>query len=104
MITMGGFTLPPATIREIIVGSIDVVIQAARLRDGSRRIAPITEVLGLEGDIIITQDLMRYEIQGEDKNGSSPAATAAPASAVRASGSAPAISAWKPNWPGARRA
>ncbi|WP_349258068.1 CpaF family protein [Vitreimonas sp.] len=69
MITMGGFSLPPKTIREIIVAAVDVVIQAARLRDGSRRITQITEVLGLEGDTIITQDLLLYEIQGEDQNG-----------------------------------
>ena len=57
MITMGGFSLPSRTIREMIFASIDVVIQAARLRDGSRRITHITEVLGMEGDTIITQDL-----------------------------------------------
>ena len=69
MITMGGFNLPSRTIREIIVGSLDIVIQAARLRDGSRRITAITEVLGLEGDTLITQDLIVFEIQGEDANG-----------------------------------
>ena len=69
MITMGGFNLPSRTIREMIVGSIDVVIQAARLRDGSRKITHVTEVVGLEGDTIITQDLFVYEIQGEDKEG-----------------------------------
>ena len=69
MIAMGGFTLPAKTVREIISGSIDVVIQAARLRDGSRRITQITEVIGMEGDVIVTQDLMRYEIEGEDANG-----------------------------------
>lgn len=69
MITMGGFSLPTKTIREMIVGSIDVVIQAARLRDGSRCITHITEVLGLEGDVIVTQDLVVYEIEGEDANG-----------------------------------
>jgi pilus assembly protein CpaF len=69
MITMGGFTLPQRTIREMIVGSIDVVIQASRLRDGSRKIVSITEVMGLEGDVIVTQDVMRYEIEGEDKDG-----------------------------------
>ena len=69
MITMGGFTLPQRTIREMIVGSIDVVIQASRLRDGTRKIVSITEVMGLEGDVIVTQDVMRYEITGEDKDG-----------------------------------
>jgi pilus assembly protein CpaF len=69
MITMGGFALPTRTIREMMVSSIDVIIQAARLRDGSRRITHITEVLGMEGDVVITQDLFTYEIVGEDANG-----------------------------------
>ena len=69
MITMGGFALPSKTIKEMICGSIDVIIQAARLRDGSRRITHITEVMGMEGDVIITQDLMVYEIAGEDASG-----------------------------------
>ena len=69
MIAMGGYTLPAKTVREIIAGSIDVIIQASRLRDGSRRITHITEVVGMEGDVIVTQDLMRFEMQGEDANG-----------------------------------
>ncbi len=69
MITMGGFSLPSRTIREMIVSSVDVVVQAARLRDGSRRITHITEVLGMEGDVIITQDVVVYDITGEDANG-----------------------------------
>ncbi|PKQ09653.1 MAG: protein kinase [Alphaproteobacteria bacterium HGW-Alphaproteobacteria-12] len=69
MITMGGYALPSKTIREMICGSIDVVIQAARLRDGSRRITHITEVLGTEGDVIITQDLFVYDMEGEDATG-----------------------------------
>jgi pilus assembly protein CpaF len=69
MITMGGYALPSKTIREMITGSIDIIIQAARLRDGSRRITHITEVLGTEGDVIITQDLFVYDIEGEDESG-----------------------------------
>ncbi|AWN46122.1 protein kinase [Methylobacterium terrae] len=69
MIAMGGFSLPAKTLREMIAGSIDVVVQAARLRDGSRRITHITEVMGMEGDVIITQDLFVYDIVGEDPNG-----------------------------------
>jgi pilus assembly protein CpaF len=69
MITMGGYGLPSKTIREMMVGSIDIIIQAARLRDGSRRITHVTEVLGTEGDTIITQDLFVYEISGENENG-----------------------------------
>ncbi len=69
MITMGGYQLPSKTLREMIVSSIDVIVQAARLRDGSRRITHITEVLGMEGDVVITQDLFIYDIIGEDPNG-----------------------------------
>ncbi len=68
MITMGGFSLPSRTIREMIVSSVDVIVQAARLRDGSRRITHITEVLGMEGDVIVTQDVVLYDIMGEDAN------------------------------------
>src|SRR6201986_4156778 len=69
MITMGGFQLPTKTIREMIVGSIDVIIQAERMRDGSRRITKVTEVVGTEGDVVITQDLVTYEVTGEDETG-----------------------------------
>jgi pilus assembly protein CpaF len=69
MITMGGYSLPSRTIREMIVSSIDVIVQAARLRDGSRRITHISEVLGMEGDVIVTQDVFLYDILGEDQSG-----------------------------------
>ena len=69
MITMGGFSLPAATIRQMIVSSIDVIVQAARLRDGSRRITHVTEVIGMEGDVPILQDLFVYSIEGEDAHG-----------------------------------
>src|SRR3954471_19324919 len=69
MITMGGFSLPMKTIREMIVGSLDVIVQAERMRDGSRRITKITEIVGTEGDVVITQDLMNYEVTGEDESG-----------------------------------
>jgi len=69
MITMGGYSLPSRTIREMIVSSVDVVVQAARLRDGSRKITHVTEVIGMEGDVIITQDLFVYEMMGEDAHG-----------------------------------
>lgn len=69
MIAMGGFTLPAKTVREIVAGSVDIIIQASRLRDGSRRITHVTEVIGMEGDVIVTQDLIRYEMEGEDANG-----------------------------------
>ncbi len=79
MIAMGGYVLPQKTVREIIVGSVDIIIQAARLRDGSRRITHITEVVGLEGDVITTQDLVLYDIKGEDASGHSSTGIGRPA-------------------------
>ncbi len=70
MITMGGYALPMKTIlRKTTTSLIDVIVQASRLRDGSRRITHITEVLGMEGDVVITQDLFVFEILGEDAQG-----------------------------------
>jgi pilus assembly protein CpaF len=69
LITMGGYNLPSRTIREMIVGSVDIIVQAERLRDGSRRITNITEIVGTEGEVIITQDLVTYQIEGEDESG-----------------------------------
>jgi pilus assembly protein CpaF len=58
MIMMGGYLLPVRTIREMITGSVDVIVQVARLRDGSRKVTHITEVLGMEGDVVTLQDLI----------------------------------------------
>ena len=69
MIMMGGFALPVKTIREMITGSIDIIIQASRLRDGSRKITHITEVVGMEGEVVTLQNLIVFEILGEDANG-----------------------------------
>ena len=62
MIMMGGYSLPTKTIREMITGSVDIIVQAARLRDGSRKITHVTEVLGMEGDVVTLQNIMVYEI------------------------------------------
>jgi len=69
MIMMGGYQLPVRTIREMITGSVDVIVQVARLRDGSRKVTHITEVLGMEGDVVTLQNLFVYDITGEDQNG-----------------------------------
>jgi pilus assembly protein CpaF len=69
MIAMGGYNLPAKTVREQIAGSINVIVQAARLRDGSRKITHVTEIVGMEGDVVTLQDLFIYEIQGEDSSG-----------------------------------
>lgn len=69
MIMMGGYALPIKTIREMVTGSIDIIIQASRLRDGSRKVTHITEVLGMEGDVVTLQNLIVFEITGEDDRG-----------------------------------
>lgn len=69
MIAMGGYNLPARTVREQIASSIQVIVQASRLRDGSRKITHVTEVIGMEGDVATLQDLMVYEIKGEDAGG-----------------------------------
>jgi pilus assembly protein CpaF len=57
------------TIREMVSGSIDIIIQASRLRDGSRKVTHITEVMGMEGDTVTLQNLVVFDITGEDANG-----------------------------------
>ena len=69
MIAMGGYNLPAKAVREQIAAAVNVVIQAQRLRDGSRKITHVTEILGMEGDIITLQDLFVYEIEGETDDG-----------------------------------
>ncbi|WP_434512414.1 CpaF family protein [Desulfitobacterium sp. AusDCA] len=69
MVLMAGMELPVRAIREQISSAIDVIVQQSRLRDGSRRITHITEVLGMEGDIIVLQDIFRFEQVGVDKQG-----------------------------------
>lgn len=69
MVLMAGMELPVRAIREQISSAIDVIVQQSRLRDGSRRITHITEVLGMEGDVIVLQDIFRFEQTGVDKQG-----------------------------------
>jgi len=69
MIMMGGYNLPTKAMREQISGAVQIIVQAARLRDGSRKITHLTEVVGMEGDIVTLQDICVYQIEGEDSNG-----------------------------------
>lgn len=69
MISMGGYNLPGKTVREMIATSVDVVVQTQRLRDGTRRITHVTEVIGMEADVVTTQDIFIYDILGEDQHG-----------------------------------
>ncbi|GHF11306.1 hypothetical protein GCM10017044_01310 [Kordiimonas sediminis] len=69
MVNMAGLNLPPKAIREQIAGSLDMIVQVQRLRDGSRRTIYVTEVVGMEGDVITTQDLFKFQFTGEDESG-----------------------------------
>ncbi len=69
MIGMADLKLPQKAVREQIAGAVDLVVQVSRMRDGGRRCAAITEIVGMEGDIITTQDLFIYEFTGEDADG-----------------------------------
>ena len=60
MVLMAGFELPVRAIREQIASALDLVVHAQRMRDGSRRVTHITEVQGMEGEVIVLQDLFRY--------------------------------------------
>ena len=70
MTLMAGMDLPVRVIREQMASALDLVVQLSRLRDGSRRITAITEVMGMEGEVVITQDLFTYEFKGEATDGS----------------------------------
>ena len=69
MVLMSGMELPLRAIRSQIASAVDIIVQIARLRDGSRKIINIAEVTGMEGDIITLQDLFFFENHGLDKDG-----------------------------------
>ena len=69
MVLMAGMELPVRAIREQISSAIDLVIQQSRLRDGSRKITHLTEVQGMEGDVITMQDIFVFDQTGRDANG-----------------------------------
>ncbi|WP_321397447.1 CpaF family protein [Emcibacter sp.] len=69
MIGMADLKLPPKAVREQIAGAVDLIVQISRMRDGGRRTCAVTEVVGMEGEIITTQDLFVYEFTGEDADG-----------------------------------
>ena len=64
MVLMAGLELPTKAIRQQMASAIQVIVQLSRLRDGSRRVAAITEVMGMEGEIITLQDVFTLETQG----------------------------------------
>jgi pilus assembly protein CpaF len=69
MVLMAGMDLPVRAIREQIASAVDLIVQQSRLRDGSRKITHLTEVQGMEGDIITLQDIFVFDQTGCDEQG-----------------------------------
>ncbi|HXH77985.1 CpaF family protein [Nocardioides sp.] len=70
MVLMAGMDLPMRAIREQVASAVDLIIQQTRLKDGTRRITAITEIVGMEGEIITTQDVFLFDYSaGTDENG-----------------------------------
>jgi pilus assembly protein CpaF len=69
MVLMAGMDLPVRAIREQIAAAVNVIVQQSRLKDGSRKITNITEVQGMEGDVVVLQDVFLFEQTGLDERG-----------------------------------
>jgi pilus assembly protein CpaF len=70
MVLMAGVDLPVRAIREQVAGAVDLIVQQARLKDGSRRVVAISEVLSMEGEVITMQDVFAFDYSaGQDANG-----------------------------------
>lgn len=69
MCMMAGMDLPQRAIREQIVSAVEVFVQASRLKDGSRKVVSVTEVQGMEGDVVVLRDIFTFEQKGLDEKG-----------------------------------
>lgn len=70
MVLMAGVELPVRAIREQVAGAVDLIIQQSRLKDGSRRIVAVTEVVGMESDVVTLQDIYTFDYSaGRDETG-----------------------------------
>lgn len=69
MVAMAGVKLPHEAVRAQIAGAVHLVVQVSRMRDGVRRVSHVTEVVGMEGDVVTTQDLFKFEFMGEGPDG-----------------------------------
>jgi pilus assembly protein CpaF len=69
LVLMAGMDLPVRAIRQQIASAVDVIVQLGRMRDGSRRLTAISEVVGMEGEVVTMQDLYTLQIEGEDASG-----------------------------------
>ena len=69
MVLMAGMDLPLKVVRQQISSAVDLIIQQTRLKDGSRKVTAITEVVGMEGDIVVLTDIFKFEQTGIGQNG-----------------------------------
>ncbi|MBI3694339.1 MAG: CpaF family protein [Acidobacteria bacterium] len=69
MVTQGGASMPLTSVRQQIAAAVDVIVQVARMSDGSRRCTSITEVTGMEGEVVTLQDLFVFEKRGVNQDG-----------------------------------
>ena len=69
MVSMAGFALPARAVRMQIAAAVNLIVQISRMRDGVRRVTSVTELVGMEGDVITTQDLFTYQFEGETPDG-----------------------------------
>jgi pilus assembly protein CpaF len=69
MVLMAGMDLPLKVVRQQISSAVDLIIQQTRLKDGSRKVTAITEVVGMEGDIVVLTDIFKFEQTGLGQNG-----------------------------------
>jgi pilus assembly protein CpaF len=69
MVLMSGMDLPLKVVRQQIASAVDLIIQQTRLKDGSRKVTAITEVVGMEGEIVVLTDIFKFEQTGIGENG-----------------------------------
>jgi pilus assembly protein CpaF len=99
MVMMGDIKIPKEAISRQIADSVDLIVQVKRLRDGSRRTTNVTEVIGMEGEVIVTQELFKFEYLDETPTGRSSANIArwafAPTRSTRPSSSVSTSRTWR---------
>lgn len=69
LVMMAGMDMPLSVVRQQIVSAVDLIVQQARLRDGTRKVTNITEVAGLEGEVVVLQDIFKFTDEGDGPDG-----------------------------------
>ncbi|TMD04871.1 MAG: CpaF family protein [Chloroflexi bacterium] len=69
LVLMAGMDLPMRAVRQQVASALNLIIQLSRLKDGSRRVTSVTEIIGMEGDTITMQDIFTFQSRGADENG-----------------------------------